>query len=139
MSQITKRHYMLCSMNNNDSFFIRRLKSIRYAFKGAYLLITTEASIKVQLFIGIVMTFAGFYFKLSMTEWIVQILTIALIIALEGINTAIEELADFVHPEHHKKIGLVKDIAAGAVFIFALAAVIVGCIIYIPKFSEAFL
>lgn len=120
-------------MTKKDSFFIKRIKSVGYAFKGAYLLITTEASVKVQFFIGVIMTALGFYYNLSSTEWIIQILTIALIMGLEGLNTAVEEIADFVHPEHHKKIGLIKDLAAGAVFIFAIAAVIVGCIIYIPK------
>ena len=120
-------------MPKKESFLLRRIKSVGYAFKGAYLLITTEASLKVQFFIGVIMTMAGFYYQLSPIEWVIQILTIALIMAIEGLNTAIEEMADFVHPEHHKKIGLIKDIAAGAVFIFAIAAVIVGCIIYIPK------
>ncbi|NND51891.1 MAG: diacylglycerol kinase family protein [Flavobacteriaceae bacterium] len=115
------------------SFLSNRIKSIGFAFKGAYLLITTEASLKVQFIIGILVTIAGLYYKISAVEWVVQILTIALIMALEGLNTAIEEMADFVHPEHHKKIGLIKDLAAGAVFIFATAAVIVGCIIYFPK------
>ncbi|EGV44937.1 diacylglycerol kinase family protein [Bizionia argentinensis JUB59] len=120
-------------MHNKESFFINRLKSITYAFKGAFILVTTEASIKVQFFIGILMTFAGFYFKISTTEWLIQIATIGLIMALEGVNTAIEEIADFVHPDFHKKIGLIKDMAAGAVFIFAITAIIMGCIIYIPK------
>lgn len=120
-------------MSKNKSFVRNRIKSIGFAFKGAYHLITTEASLKVQFFIGIIMTVAGFYFQLSTTEWIIQILTIALIMSLEGINTVIEELADFVHPEFHVKIGLIKDLAAGAVFIFAIAASIVGCLIYFPK------
>lgn len=120
-------------MHKKDSFFISRIKSVGYAFKGAYHLITTEASLKIQFSIGVIMTIAGFYYQLSPIEWVIQILTIALIMAIEGLNTAIEEMADFVHPEHHKKIGLIKDIAAGAVFIFAIAAAIVGCIIYVPK------
>ncbi len=120
-------------MSKKDSFIFNRIKSVKYAFKGAYLLITTEASIKVQFFIGVIMTVLGFYYKISTTEWVIQILTIALIMSIEGINTAIEEIADFIHPEYHKKIGLIKDIAAGAVFIFAIASIIIGCIIYIPK------
>ena len=120
-------------MSKDDSFLIKRIKSIGYAFKGAYKLITTEASLKVQFVIGIIMTIAGFYFNLNATEWMLQILTIAVIMAAEGLNTAIEELADFIHPERHPKIGLIKDLAAGAVFIIAIAAVAVGCIIYIPK------
>jgi diacylglycerol kinase (ATP) len=120
-------------MSGKESFLSNRIKSIGFALKGAYHLITTEASLKVQFAIGILLTIAGFYFKLSTSEWIIQILTIALIMALEGMNTAIEEIADFIHPEYHKKIGLIKDLAAGAVFIFAVAASIVGCIIYFPK------
>ena len=84
--------------------------------------------------IGILMTILGLYIGLSVTEWCIQILVIALIMAIEGVNTAIEEIADFIHPEHHSKIGLIKDLAAGAVFIVAIAAVAIGCIIYIPKF-----
>ena len=120
-------------MAKKESFLLNRLKSIKYAFKGAFLLITTESSIKIQFFIGVIMTILGFIVNLSTTEWIIQILCIALIIAIEGLNTAIEEIADFIHPEQHSKIGLIKDLAAGAVFIFAIAAAIVGCIIYFPK------
>ena len=120
-------------MNKLSNFLINRLKSIGYAFKGAYLLITTEASLKVQFFLGVIVTIAGFYYNLSPIEWMIQILTIASIMALEGINTAIEEMADFIHPEQHKKIGLIKDLAAGAIFIFAIAGIIIGFIIYFPK------
>ena len=115
------------------SFLLDRLRSIGYAGKGAYLLISKEASVKVQFIIGIIMTIAGIYYELSATEWIIQILMIAIIMAIEGLNTAIEEIADFIQPEHDRRIGLVKDLAAGAVFIIAIAAVIVGGIIYIPK------
>jgi diacylglycerol kinase (ATP) len=120
-------------MNNKESFFINRIKSIGYAFKGAYYLISREASIKVQFIIGLIITIAGFYFELSATEWIIQILVLAVIMAFEGVNTAIETIADFIHPEFHKKIGLIKDISAGAVFIFAIAAILIGLIIYLPK------
>jgi diacylglycerol kinase (ATP) len=120
-------------MTKNSSFIINRIKSIGYAFKGACYLIKNEASIQVQFGLGIIITIAGFYYNLSASEWMIQIAVIALIMTIEGINTAIEEIADFVHPEYHKKIGLIKDISAGAVFIFAIAAVIIGLIIYIPK------
>lgn len=124
---------LFISMKKKDSFLVNRIKSVGYAFKGAYLLITTEASLKVQFVLGIIMTLAGLYFGISSMEWCIQILVIALIMAIEGINTAIEEMADFIHPEHHPKIGLIKDLAAGAVFIVAIAAIAIGCIIYIPK------
>ena len=121
-------------MKKSESFFINRFKSVGYAFKGAWLLIKTEASIQTQIFIGLFMTILGFLVELSPSEWMIQTLTIGLILGLEGLNTAIEEMADFVHPENHPKIGLIKDLAAGAVFIFAIVAIVVGIIIYFPKF-----
>ncbi len=121
-------------MVKKESFIINRIKSVGYAFKGAILLLKTEASIKIQLFIAILVTAAGFFFNISSNEWIVQFLAIGVIMSVEGLNTAIEEIANFVHPEHHSKIGLIKDIAAGAVFIASVFAVIIGSIIYIPKF-----
>ena len=62
-----------------------------------------------------------------------QIFAIGLVMGIEGLNTAVEELADFIHPDFHSKIGYVKDVAAGAVFFAAVTAVIIACIIYIPK------
>ena len=115
------------------SFLINRIRSVGFAFRGAILLIRTEASIKVQVFIGILMTAAGFFFEISSTEWTVQILAIALVLGTEGMNTAIEKLADFVQPDHDPKIGFIKDISAGAVMLVSIAACIVGLIIYGPK------
>lgn len=120
-------------MNKKDSFLVSRIKSVGYAFKGALFLLKTEPSIKVQFVIGIIVTVAGFWYKISVTEWLIQFLAIGLIMSIEGVNTAIEEMANFIHPEHHKKIGIIKDIAAGAVFIASIFAIIIGFIIYIPK------
>jgi len=117
-----------------NSYLGKRLKGGKYAIRGAFLLLRYEASIQVQLVIGIIMTIVGFYFGISSTEWILQVFAIGLVLSVEGLNTAIEEIADFVHPDFHNKIGFIKDVAAGAVFFAAIAAVIVGCIIYIPKF-----
>lgn len=116
------------------NFISKRIKGIGFAFKGAFMLLKNEASIQVQAGIAVLVTIAGFYFEISTNEWIAQILTIALVMGTEGLNTAVEEIADFIHPEHHSKIGYIKDVAAGAVFFTAIAAVIVACIIYIPKF-----
>lgn len=117
-----------------DNRFVKgRMKSMVYSIKGAYLLVTSEHSIMVQFFIGIAVTIAGFYFEISSTEWMFQILAIGLVLAIEGANTAIEKIADFIHPDYHEKIGFIKDVASGAVFYAALAALAVGIIIYYPK------
>ncbi len=120
-------------MQKKESFLVNRLKSVGYAFKGMLILIKTEASIKIQVVIAIIVTIAGFYFEITRTEWLIQISMIGLVMSIEGVNTAVEYIADFIHPDHHPKIGLIKDIAAGAVFIASIVAVIVAFIIYLPK------
>ena len=116
-----------------ESFLVNRIKSVGYAFKGAVYLIRTESSIKVQLFVSIAITIAGFYFDITRTEWLIQIALIGLVMSLEGMNTAVEYISDFIHPDRHESIGRIKDIAAGAVFIAAISAAVVASIIYIPK------
>ncbi len=116
-----------------ESFLVNRLKSVRYAMRGALLLIRTEASIKVQVGISILVTIAGFYFEISNLEWILQIFAIALILGIEGMNTAVEKTADYIQPEFDDKIGFIKDISAGAVMLVSIAATIIGLIIYLPK------
>jgi diacylglycerol kinase (ATP) len=111
-----------------------RLSGVGFAAKGAFMLLRNEASIQVQAVIAVLITIAGFYFNLSTTEWMMQIFAIGLVMGTEGLNTAIEEMANFVHPDFHKKIGYIKDVAAGAVFFSALTAIIIGCFIYFPKF-----
>lgn len=116
-----------------ESFLVNRIKSVGFALRGALLLIRTEASIKIQVCIAILVTAAGFYFEISKTEWILQIFAVALVLGIEGMNTAIEKIADFVQPEFDKKIGFIKDISAGAVMFVSIAASIIGLIIYVPK------
>lgn len=119
-------------MKTDHSFVTGRLKSFKYAIFGAYKLITTEHSVMVQFSLGILMTIAGFYFEISKTDWLFQTMAVGLVLSIEGLNTAVEKIADFIHPNFHDKIGFIKDIAAGAVFFAAVAAIAVGLIIYIP-------
>jgi diacylglycerol kinase (ATP) len=120
-------------MQKKESFLVNRIKSVGYAFKGMLVLVKTESSIKIQLCIAIAITIAGFYFNISKTEWIAQIAMIGLVMSIEGVNTAVEYIADFIHPDHHPKIGLIKDVAAGAVFIASIVATIIAGLIYLPK------
>ncbi|MAP56099.1 MAG: diacylglycerol kinase [Altibacter sp.] len=116
-----------------NSYLGKRLKGFGYAIKGAWMLLKNEPSIQVQSVIAVLVTIAGFYFEISAVEWMLQIMAIGLVMSIEGLNTAAEEMADFVHPDFHNKIGYIKDVAAGAVFFAAIAAVVIACIIYLPK------
>ncbi len=116
-----------------EGLVTNRIRSIGHALRGGWLLIRTERSIKIQVVIALLVTAAGFYFNISSTEWMIQILAIALVLGTEGVNTAIEKLSDFVHPDHDPRIGFLKDVSAGAVMFVSIAACIVGFIIYLPK------
>ncbi|WP_396193278.1 diacylglycerol kinase [Flavobacterium sp.] len=118
----------------DKKFISGRFKSLGFALKGAVKLATTEHSVMVQSSIAVLLVIAGFYFEISREEWMFQTLAIGLVLAIEGLNTAVEKVADFIHPEFHEKIGFIKDIAAGAVFFAAMTAITIGCFIYIPKF-----
>ena len=116
-----------------ESFLKNRIRSVGYAFKGMFLLLWTESSIKIQFVIALVVTAAGFYFEISSTEWALQLIAIGMVMGTEGVNIAIEKLSDYVQPKEDPKIGLIKDISAGAVMIVSIISSIVGLIIYVPK------
>ncbi len=117
----------------DKTFLTGRFKSVGFAFRGAIKLISTEHSIMVQTSAAVLLIIAGFYFNISHEEWLIQTLAIGLVLGIEGINTAVEKVADFIHPEFHERIGFIKDISAGAVFFAAMAAIAIFSIIYIPK------
>ena len=122
-------------MNNQENgFVIGRIKSLKFAIKGFWLLMTTEHSIMVQMAIGVLMSLVGWWLDISATEWILQILAIGLVLVAESLNTAVEKICDFIHPGYDDRIGFIKDISAGAVTFAAITAIIIGLIIYLPKF-----
>ncbi len=121
-------------MNHQEKGFVKgRIKSFSYAFKGLWLLLSTEHSIMVQTAIAFLVILLGWWLDISAIEWILQILAIGLVLVAESLNTAIEKICDFIHPKFDTKIGFIKDISAGAVSFAAIAALIIGLIIYLPK------
>ncbi len=116
-----------------ENFLINRFKSVWIAARGVLALFISEGSIKIQTFIALVVTLAGFYYNISATEWMLQLLAIGLVMGVEGVNTAIEKLSDYVQPEYDERIGKLKDMSAGAVMITSVMAAIIGFIIYLPK------
>jgi len=112
---------------------LKRLKSFKYAFTGITDFFSSEPNVKIHLLAGIFAIAAGFFFSISPTEWCLVIISIAMVLSAEGLNTAIEHLTDLVSPNYHELARKTKDIAAGAVLITAIGAAIVGIIIFLPK------
>ena len=125
---------MSVKFEKDNTFVTGRLKSMGFALKGAVKLITTEHSVMVQSSIAVLLVIAGFYFQISRTDWMFQTLAFGLVLGIEGLNTAVEKIADFVHPDYHERIGFIKDIAAGSVFFAAMTAIAIGLMIYLPLF-----
>ncbi|MBE6288946.1 MAG: diacylglycerol kinase family protein [Bacteroidaceae bacterium] len=112
--------------------FKKQLKSFTFAWKGILTCAGHEQNITFHLIAAIIVLAAGFCFGISRTEWMVVMLCIGTVIAAELFNSAIERLVDMVSPEWEKIAGEVKDIAAGAVLVTAIAAAIVGIIVFLP-------
>ena len=112
--------------------FKKQLKSFTFAWKGILTCAGHEQNITFHLIAAIIVLAAGFCFGISRTEWMVVMLCIGTVIAAELFNSAIERLVDMVSPEWEKIAGEVKDIAAGAVLVTAIAAAIVGMIVFLP-------
>lgn len=110
----------------------KRIKSFGYAFKGIASLIRKEHNAWIHCTAIVLVTIAGFHFDITSTEWCIVVLCFGLVLAAEGFNTTIERLVDLVSPDFHPIAGDVKDVAAGAVLICAIAAAIVGMIVFIP-------
>ncbi len=111
----------------------KRIQSFRYAFKGIAYVFANEHNMWIHLLAAFFVTIAGFYFNINSTEWILVVFAIGIVIAAELFNSAIEKSVDFFSPEQNKNAGLIKDIAAGAVLVCAIAAAIIGIVIFIPK------
>lgn len=84
------------------------------------------------------MLLAGFLFQVSAADWCWIILAISIVWTAEALNTAFEFLADAASPEFHPLVRDAKDVAAGAVLVTAVAAVVIGAIIFWPHVRRLF-
>lgn len=116
--------------------FKKLLHSFRYAWKGYGHCVGKEQNLNLHLIASGAVVIAGFVSGITRMEWMVVILCIGMVIAAELFNTSIEKLVDLVSPDHHPIAGQVKDIAAGAVLICAVAAAITGLVIFLPHLGH---
>jgi len=108
------------------------LLSFYFAFAGIYYLLRTQRNARIELAIGAIACGLGAWLRISRAEWAVLAFTIALVLILEGLNTAIEMAIDLASPQIHPLAKHSKDLAAGMVLIASLASVAVGLLILGP-------
>lgn len=116
-----------------ENYLLKRIKSFGFAFKGIKTAFKKGYNLHIQIFAAVIATLLGFVLNITITEWVVIILCIGLVLSAEIFNSAIEQLTDLVSPERNEKAGKVKDLAAGAVLVSAIASAIIGLIIFLPK------
>lgn len=110
-----------------------RLAAFRHALHGLWILCATQPNARFHLAATAGVLGAAAWFRLVAWEWIALVLAIAMVWAVEALNTAIEFTIDLVSPEQHFLAGWAKDVAAGAVLVASIAAVVVGGLIFGPR------
>lgn len=108
----------------------KRIESFKYAINGLKTLLITQHNAWIHLTATILVIIAGIICKVREDDWILLVIVIGLVWIAEALNTAMEFLSDAAVPEIHPLIEKAKDVAAGAVFISAIVALIVGVLVF---------
>ncbi len=113
-----------------------RANSFIYAFRGVRALLWREHNAWLHLLAAAGTVGAGWWFEISRVEWCLVAFAIGSVLAAEAFNTAIEALADAVHPEQNPLVGHAKDLAAAGVLLAAGGAAAVGLLIFVPRLAR---
>ena len=109
------------------------INSIKYAKAGAEHALRTQRNIWIHIFVGLIILMVALWLRVSLTEMAILAVTISIVIMAEMFNTAIEELVNILSPGHRIEAALAKNVAAAAVLTTVVGAVVVGCVIFIPR------
>lgn len=107
--------------------------AFRNAYDGLKYCFNFERNFKIHTVAAILAAGLAWRFNFDKMESIILIFTIAIVFMAELFNTAIEIVVNMIHPEIHPLAKIAKDIAAGAVLVAALAAFLVGCILFYTR------
>jgi len=110
-----------------------RAQSFVDAGRGVATLLANEPNARIHLLASVAAIGLGLWLGLTALEWCWIALAIALVWVAEALNSALEALADAVHPERDPRIGRAKDLAAGAVLVAAIAAAVIGVLLFGPR------
>ena len=106
--------------------------SFHYAFAGLRYLLWTQRNAKIHSALGLAAVALGAWLSITRFEWLVLLITIAMVLAAEGVNTAVEAAVDLASPGYHPLAKIAKDVGAGTVLLTAIAAVLVGLLLFVP-------
>jgi len=109
------------------------LRSFGYAFAGVAYIVRTQQNARIELAIAVGAVALAAWLGLSPLEWAVLVITIALVVALEWINTSLELAVSLASPERHRSAKAAKDVAAACVLLGAITSIIVGLLLFAPR------
>ena len=113
--------------------------SFRFALDGIAYLFRTQRNARIHAVIAVIVCLLAAWTRVTRIEWAILVLSIACVLILEGLNTALEAAVDLASPQIHPLAKVAKDVTAGMVLIAAIASVIVGLLILGPPLWQRFL
>ena len=119
-------------MNKFKEFLVSRARSFGHAFRGLWYVVRTQRNAWIHALATSLVVVMALWLQLTLRDWAVLILAIALVWTAEFINTALEAVVDLASPQHHPLAKVGKDVGAAAVLISALVSVLVGLLILGP-------
>ena len=118
--------------------FTGRIRSVRYAVAGIAHMIRSQHNAWIHAIATLIVLVAAVLLHLAPTDWCWIILSISIVWTAEALNTAFEFLADAASPDFHPLVRSAKDVAAGAVLVTAIAALVIGIIVFAPYVEKLF-
>ncbi|WP_172135550.1 diacylglycerol kinase family protein [Adlercreutzia sp. ZJ473] len=103
------------------------------AWEGIAYAFTSQRNLKIHSAFAVLAVALGFALRISEAGWLSVVVCIALVMALEVVNTAVESVVDLVSPEWNELAKRAKDCAAGAVYLAAGASLVVAAIVFLPR------
>jgi len=115
---------------------MKLLRSLACAFNGLKWVVAAERNMKIHLAATVVVVAAAAACGISRLEWALVVLSIAMVLVAEQVNSAVEKVVDTAAPEFNSLAGKAKDASAGAVLLAAFFSVVIGLIIFFPYIKE---
>ena len=114
------------------------IHSFKYAFEGVLFSVRHNRNLRIHIAVAVLVIAASVFFRVNAFEMGILGIMILLVICLEMINSAIEEMVDLIIQEHRRQAKIAKDVSAGMVLVASIGSVIIGILIFAPHIVRFF-
>lgn len=104
-----------------------------YAFQGIFHLFRSQRNARIHMLVALNAIALGLVLQIERLDWLAITITIMIVLAMEGVNTAIEAVVDLASPNHHPLAKIAKDVGAGTVLLVAIGSIVVGMLVFLPR------